>query len=60
MTDTDILAGPAEQASDDGPRPDAGRLIKRLQDLVGEQTGQLMQYEDLVAQLQEQVTKAAR
>jgi hypothetical protein len=56
MPDTDTPPGPAERPSDDGPRPDAGRLITRLQGIVGEQTGQLLQYEDLIEQLQEQVT----
>lgn len=44
---------PAEQPVDDGPRPDAGRLIKRLQGIVGDQTGQILQYEDLIEQLQQ-------
>jgi hypothetical protein len=50
MPDTE---NPAEQSSD-GPRPDAGRLIKRLQAIIGDQTGQILQYEDLIEQLQEQ------
>lgn len=60
MPDTDNPVDPAaEQASDDGPRPDAGRLIKRLQGIVGDQTGQILQYEDLIEQLQATVTEQA-
>lgn len=36
-------------------RPDAGRTIARLQNRIGELTGQVAQYEDIVEQLQEQV-----
>lgn len=53
MPYTDTQAEPAEQASD-GPRPDAGRLIKRLQGIIGDQTGQILQLEDLIEQMQEQ------
>jgi len=37
-------------------RPDAGRVISRLQAQIGQQAGQLAQYEDLVEQLQDRVS----
>lgn len=48
---------PDTTADDGALRPDAGRTIARLQTRIGELTGQLAQYEDIVEQLQEQVAE---
>lgn len=45
-------------APDDQLRADAGRTISRLQQLVGQQAGQILQLEDIVEQLQERLADA--
>jgi hypothetical protein len=44
-----------EPAPEEPLRPDAGRTVTRLQMLIGQQAGQIVQLEDVIEQLQERV-----
>lgn len=47
------------QNGDGQLRPDAARTISRLQTIIGQQAGQIAQYEDIIEQLQQKITEQA-